>query len=183
MARLPYVNREDLPQHLRDWPLSESNITRALSNSPNVAHHSGLVAKFIREGMRLDPRLRELAIIQVGYLTRCAYEYCHHIEIGLAAGATEADIRAIALETAGQSTVLDSRAMLVLRAAREMTSGVSIADDTFDLLRRELDNESLVDLIFAVANYNAVVRLLGSLKVDLEDTYRRYLTQFPLPQI
>jgi len=182
VARLPYVKREDLPAHRRDRPLSNSNISRALSNSPDVAHHSGLVAKFIREDMLLDARLRELAIIQVGYSTRCAYEYCHHIEIGLAVGVTEADIRAIAQEATGLSTDLDPLAKLVLQAAREMTSGTAIADDTFEALRRHLDNECLVDLIFAIANYNAVVRLLESLKVDLEDAYRRYLVQFPLPE-
>jgi alkylhydroperoxidase family enzyme len=71
----------------------------------------------------------------------------------------------------------------VLRAAREMTTGIAISDKTFAELQEHLDNERLVDLIFAIANYNAVVRLLASLKVDLEDKYFDYLKKFPLPGI
>jgi alkylhydroperoxidase family enzyme len=68
----------------------------------------------------------------------------------------------------------------VLRAAREMTDGIAMSDATFAELRKSLNNEQLVDLIFAIANYNAVVRLLATLQVDLEDEYRVYLEKFPM---
>ena len=41
-------------------------------------------------------------------------------------------------------------------------------------------HERLVELIFAVANYNGVVRMLESLKIDVEDKYKKYLERFPL---
>ena len=33
-----------------------------------------------------------------------------------------------------------------------------------------------------VAHYNAVIRILGALQIDLEPGYERYLEQFPLPE-
>jgi hypothetical protein len=36
--------------------------------------------------------------------------------------------------------------------------------------------------VIAIAFYNSTVRILASLKVDLEPEYRRYLEAFPLPQ-
>ena len=181
MARLPYIDKHDLPPQYRDAPFSDANITRVLCNSPNVAMQSGGVARYIRSGNRLDPRLRELAIIQVGYSTRNAYEYAHHVQIGLAHGVSEADVRALADETAGYASPLEPLAKAVLCAAREMTHDLAVTDATFAELRRHLDNECLVELLFAIANYNAVVRLLASLKVDLEDDYQTYLQRFPLP--
>ena len=125
------------------------------------ALQSGAVARYIREGNRLDPRLREPgAIIQVGYTAKSAYEYSHHIEIGVRSGVSELDVRAIALESKGQSSDLEPLAKSVLRAAREMTTNLAISDATFAELRGELDNERLVELIFAIANYNGVVRML-----------------------
>ena len=45
-------------------------------------------------------RLRELAILQVGYVSRIAYEYAHHIEIGRGVGVSDEDLRALAIESA-----------------------------------------------------------------------------------
>jgi alkylhydroperoxidase family enzyme len=180
MARIPYVDGKDLPEQVRGQA-HVSNITRALSNNPDVELRSGGNARYIRHQSSLDPRLRELAIIQVGYSTRCAYEYTHHLEIGFEFGVTEADVRAVADETAGRPTGLQPLAKAVLHAAREMTDGLAITDATFAELRTHLDNRQLVDLVFAIANYNGVVRMLESLKVDLEDKYLPLLEKFPLP--
>ena len=44
---------------------------------------------------RLVARLRELAILQVGWLARSAYEWSHHVKIGYDFGVTDADIARI----------------------------------------------------------------------------------------
>jgi alkylhydroperoxidase family enzyme len=62
-----------------------------------------------------------------------------------------------------------------------MTENVVLSDATFADLRKSLDDEQLVDLLFAIATYNGVVRILAALKVDLEDDYRPFLERFPLP--
>ena len=54
-------------------------------------------------------------------------------------------------------------------------------DATFAALRKDLDDERIVDLVVTIGFYNAVVRVLASLEVDVEPEYRRYLDQFPLP--
>jgi alkylhydroperoxidase family enzyme len=179
MARVPYVDNEDLPEQYRNQLSSDANVTRALSNSPQLAFLSGSMARYIRHESKVDPRLRELAIIQVGYSARSAYEYTHHIKIGFSFGVTEDDLRAIAQETAGRPSKLEPLAKSVLCAAREMTDGIALADKTFAELRTGFDNAQLVDLLYAIANYNGVVRILAALQVDLEDEYRSYLEKFP----
>jgi alkylhydroperoxidase family enzyme len=44
-----------------------------------------------------------------------------------------------------------------------------------------LNAETLVELIVAIAFYNGVVRLLSALQIDVEDDYKHYLDEFPLP--
>ena len=172
-------NNKDLPEQYRNQLSSDANVTRALSNSPQLAFLSGSMARYIRHESKVDPRLRELAIIQVGYSARSVYEYTHHIKIGLSFGVTEDDLRAIADETAGRPTNLEPLAKSVLRAAREMTDGIAVADKTFAELRAAFDNAQLVDLLYTIANYNGVVRILAALQVDLEDEYKIYLEKFP----
>ena len=109
------------------------------------------------------------------------YEYSHHVKLGREAGVTDDDIRAINEETAGRPTKLDALSKNVLRAAREMTSDLAMSDATFATLEKALGREQVIDLTLAIAFYNAVVRLLGTLQIDVEPEYQRYLEEHPLP--
>ena len=181
MARLPYLDKSDvLPEH-QDLLARNINLYRLLAHSPRAARSLNTLARFIRDGSRLDPRLRQLAILQVGYVTRSIYEYSHHIRISREFEVSDDDIRAIAEETAGRTTSLEPLARAVLRAAREMTLDVALSDDTFDALRQWLDPERLTDLIITIGHYNSLVRVLAAMRIDVEDEYLPYLDEFPLP--
>jgi len=181
MARVPYLQPADVPEEYRDLLSGDSNLLRALINSPNAARDSRPLPNFIRFKSRLDPRLRELAILQVGYLARAPYEWAHHIEIGHRFGVSDDDIRAMIDDTNGKPTNLDVLTKTVLKAAREITLEGAVSEQTFSALKQWLDNERYVDLVIATSHYNSVVRILGSLQIDLEEGYQRYLDQFPLP--
>jgi alkylhydroperoxidase family enzyme len=181
MARVPYLDRKDVKPEHQDLLTRGINLYRALVHSPDGLSFSAL-GHFIRHTSRLDPRLRELAILQVGYLTRSPYEYSHHVEIGRDFGVSDDDIRAIGDETAGRPTRLEPLAKAVLRAAREMTTDLTISEQTFAALRRELDHERLTDLVLTIGFYNGVVRILATMQIDVEDGYQKYLDEFPLPK-
>jgi alkylhydroperoxidase family enzyme len=181
MARIPYLAKSDLKPEDQELLAREINLNRALVNSPNGARAFSRLGGFIRNVSKLDPRLREMAILQVGYLTRSRYEYSHHIKIGRDFGVSDRDILAIASETEGRKTDLEPIARAVLRAAREMTSNVEMSEGTFAELDAGLDAESLTDLVITIAFYCGVVRLLASLGIDVEDEYLHYLEEFPLP--
>jgi alkylhydroperoxidase family enzyme len=182
MARVPYLDRSDLPPEHKDVLARPIALNRAMANSPNASRAMGTLANYIRHGSKLDSRLRELAILQVGYLARSPYEWSHHVKLGREFGATDDDIRAIGDETAGKPTKLDDLTKTVLRAAREMTTGLAMSDATYAALEKELGREHLIDLTLAISFYNAVVRLLGTLQIDVEPEYKRYLEEHPLPR-
>ena len=182
MARLPYLDKSDLlPEH-QDLLARNLNLYRLLAHSPRAARSLNTLARFIRDGSRLDPPLRELAILQVSYLTRSAWGFSHHVRIGREVGLSDDEIRAVADETAGRPTGLDPLAKAVLRAAREMTEDLVISDETFAVLQGQLDNERLTDLVVTISFYNGLVRLLETMQVDVEADYLSYLDEFPLPR-
>jgi alkylhydroperoxidase family enzyme len=182
MARVPYLDKADLAAENRDLLTRNINLYRALAHSPNGLRSFSTLSSFIRHQSRLDPRLREMAILQVGYLARSPYEYSHHIKIGRDFGVSDDDIRAMIAETEGKQTALEPLARSVLLAAREMTNDMAVSDATFAALRRELDEECLTDLVITIAFYNGVVRLLATMQIDVEDDYKHYLDEFPLPK-
>src|SRR5215470_9110163 len=147
MARLPYLDRSDLlPEH-QDLLARNLNLYRVLAHSPRAARSLNTLARYIRDGSLLDPRLRELAILQVSYMTGSAWGYSHHVRIGREVGVSDEEIRAIADETAGLPSILEPLAKAVLRAAREMTLNLAVSDATFVALQQQLDNERLTDLV------------------------------------
>lgn len=182
MARVPYLQQSDLPPEHQAILARPIALNRAMANSPNAAKAMTTLAMYIRNGSKLDARLRELAILQVGWLARSPYEWSHHVKIGHEFGVTDDDIEAIKHETAGRPSKLDDLSKTVCRAAREMTGGLAMSDATFAALEKALGREQVIDLTLAISFYNAVVRLLATLQIDVEPEYQRYLDQHPLPR-
>src|SRR5665213_4312192 len=121
MARVPYLAKSDLAEADQDLLNRPISLNKALVNSPKAARAFSGVGGFIRYGSKLDPRLRELAILQVGWLARSPYEWSHHVKLSLDFGCSEDDIRALIDDTDDKPSELDALTRMVLRAAREMT--------------------------------------------------------------
>lgn len=182
MALVPYLSPEDLAgeyQFLLHRPI---NLFRALANSPEGLRHYSALGDWIRHGCELDPRLRELAILQVGYTSGSRYEFSHHVKIGRDAGVRDSDITALINASSGRPHVLGELESAVLTAAREITAGQNVAKGTWEALRTHLGDRALVDLVLVISFYNAVIRVLGVLDIDVEPEYRPFLDEFPLPE-
>jgi len=183
MARLPYINIDQLIDNDRDLLKRPINLFRQLVNSPDGARAFGTLADFIRHKSTLNPRLREMAIIQVGYLTNSEYEYTHHVRLGTEQfGVTEDDINAITLETNGKKSSFPKLEQTILRATRDMVTNLKIIDTDFEFLKGYLSNEHLIDLVLTISFYCGVVRVLATLEIDNEPHYKEVLEKFPLSE-
>jgi alkylhydroperoxidase family enzyme len=182
MARLPYLEKSDLKPEDQSLLARDITLFKCMTHSPNAARAFQGLGGFIRHKSRLDPRLREIAILAVGWITQAPYEWSHHVKIGQEFGVSEEDIVGLMAECEGEDNGLEPLAKLVIRAAAEMTNDLAVADDTFAELKKHFDNERLTDLVITIAFYNAVVRYLGTMQVDVEPSYQPYLDKFPLPE-
>jgi alkylhydroperoxidase family enzyme len=146
-ARVPYLNQEDLSDENKDLLKRPIWLTRALVHSPDTARAFHVLGGHIRYGMKLDMRLRELAILQVGWLARSPFEWSHHVKLGMDFGVTKEDIEGVIAETTGQPSNLGSLEKKILLAAREMTENIEMPEALFKELQAELGNEKMVDLL------------------------------------
>ena len=183
MARLPYIDADQLPAEQRDLLKRPINLTRLLVNSPGMAKAFHGIGGFIRNKSTLDPRLRELAILQVGWMEKSEYEFTHHVKIGKEFGVTDDDIKAMMAETDGKPSSLEPLAKAILRGAREMVRELAMSDATFAEIKQELSNEHMTDLVLTIAFYCAVVRVLATMKMDNEPYYKEVLQQYPIPGV
>ena len=180
MARLPYFDVEQLAPEHKELLKRPINLTRLLVNSPGMARAFHGIGNYIRHKSTLDARLRELAILQVGWMEKSEYEFTHHVKIGKEFGVTDEDIQGLFLETEGKPSKLDPLTKLVLKGAREMVRDVGMSDATFADIKQQLSNEHMTDLVLTIAFYCAVVRVLATMKIDNEPQYKEVLEQYPL---
>ena len=183
MARLPYLDAEQLPPEHRDLLKRPINLTRLLVNSPGMAKAFHGIGGYIRNKSTLDPRLRELAILQVGWMEKSEYEFTHHVKIGREFGVTDDDIKAMMAETEGKPSNLEPLAKAILRGAREMVRELAMSDATFAEIKQDLSDEHMTDLVVTIAFYCAVVRVLATMKMDNEPHYKEVLKQYPIPGV
>ena len=183
MARLPYLEADQVAPEYRDMLKRNTNLHKLLVNSPDMARAFSGIGGYIRFKSKLDPRLRELAILQVGWLEKSEYEFTHHVKIGKEFGVTDEDIAGLMAETEGIQSRLEPLARAILKGAREMAHDIGMSMTTFAEIKRHLSNEEMVDLVLTIAFYCAVVRVLATMKIDNEPYYKEVLQQYPMPGV
>jgi alkylhydroperoxidase family enzyme len=179
-ARIPMLLAEDLKP--RDRHLLERNLTswRVLAHSPDgLRQWSAMIAFFLRKS-RLDPVLREFALLQIGWLSQEPYEWSHHVKISLDIGITEAEIDQLIAYNRGEKAALQTRCLVIMEATTEFFDLPELPEATVDKLRAIMDLESLCDFMLLVAFYVGTVRLFASMSVPIEAEYLRFLDRFPL---
>ena len=181
MARLPYLEKSQVAAEHQDLMDRDITLYKQLVHSPGALRAFRGLGGYIRFKSPLDARLRELAILQVGYLARAEYEWSHHIKLGYTFGVTDADIEALIADTEGRPAQLERRTQSGVGRRVDFEYDGEMSAATFTALSAHLPNEHLVDLIMTVAFYNGVVRVLGSLQIDVEPDYQPYLARYPLP--
>jgi alkylhydroperoxidase family enzyme len=115
--------------------------------------------------------LRELAIMTVALSTGATYEFNHHWNSALKAGLRREHLEQ--LTDAETSDAFDERERAIVRYAREATLSLNVSDETWSGLRRHFSLRETMDVVMAVAWYNAVARMLLPMEVELEDWYER----------
>lgn len=182
MARVPYLTQDDLPEDVRHL-LEERpiNLRRAMVNIPRLAEHYAGIAEWFRFEGRVDPRLRELAILYVGYASASAYAFCQHVRIGTGHGVTDTDIRSVMAAVNGEGVEMAGIEGLVVEAARQLTGDVALEDAVWERLVDALGRDVAMELVLTIAHYNYVVRMLAGLRIDVESDWSAPLAVYEPP--
>lgn len=176
-SRIPYLNADDLAEADRDLLRSPINLRRGLANHPEAMRVFAPIGPWMQNGMRLDGRLREMAILQVAYVLRNAYEFSHHLKLGKD-DVSEADIWAIIAETTGQPTTLSALDKAVLEAARTLTLDLAISDACWATLKKDLGKERAMEVVLTIAYYNHLARVIAAFRFEVEPDYAKLMPPY-----
>ena len=169
MARLPYPDRATLQPETQDLlgKLPPLNIFRMMAGG------EGLLAAFVRLGnhllfkSKLDPVLREIAIIRVGVLSKARYEVFQHERIARGLGMTDALVAAI--HRGPDDPAFDDVQRMVMSFTDDVVHNVRASDKTFQPLAERLSLREMQELTVAIGYYMTASRFLENFDVDIED--------------
>ena len=143
------------------------NIFKTLSHHPDLFRRWLVFGNHVLFKSTLPPRERELVILRIGWLCEAEYEWAQHVLIGKEAGLTAEEIERI---KAGPNARGWSEAdKLLLQATDELHKDAFITDATWNGLCQHFDTKQLMDVVFAVGQYNLVSMALNTLGVQLDD--------------
>src|SRR3954464_11462002 len=115
MARLPYLEADQVAPEYRDMLKRNTNLHKLMLNAPEMARAFNGIGGYIRFKSKLEPRLRELAILQVGGVEKAEYGLTPHVRIGRESGVTDDAIAGLMAGTEGKPSTLEPQAKAILK--------------------------------------------------------------------
>lgn len=168
MARIPYPDPEALSPDTAGLltQLAPLNIFKMMSHADHLLRpFVGLGDTFLRRGV-LDPVVREIAILRVGYLEGAGYETHQHEIIGRAVGMDEGLIDAVKQGPAAPGLAPDHAA--VLAYADALVDKARADDAVFRPVLDAYGPKGAQELTLLIGYYMMVCRFLETFGVDIE---------------
>lgn len=172
MARVPYVESEDIPEEHRDLLVSSLqdrplHVYRALGNNPEVlAGLRGFLSSLWSDS-GLSDRRRELVILAVTREIGNEYEFHQHVNIARGVGIDDGTIAAV---SRGEFDDLDDEEATLLRYALAVVRG-EVEDRDHDAITDYYDESSVVGIAALAEGYTALGGVIDALGVELEEAF------------
>jgi alkylhydroperoxidase family enzyme len=148
--------------------MADLSVFQVLLRHPPVARALQDMLTTLLWNGTLDPRLRELVIMRLGWATGSVYEWTQHWHIAKGVGITDEDIVAVRDWQAYPGFGPADRA--VLAATDETLRDGAISTATWAECQQHVGGvEQLIELVVAIGNWRLFSSLLRSLDIPLED--------------
>ena len=169
MARIPYFDPAQATGRAAEWykKLPPLNIFRMMGHSGEMLDGFVRLGNQILAFSRLDPVLREIAIVRVGVLCKAGYEVYQHEAISRRLGMDAAKIAAI--HEGPDAKAFSDLERLVMRYTDDVVANVRASDATFAPLSKHFSYKEMQELTIAIGYYMMVSRFLETFDVDIED--------------
>lgn len=169
MTRLPYPDPAAISSEVRKLldARPPRNVFRMMAHAPALMPGIMELTGSILYRTKLDPVLRELAILRVGHLCGSTYEVHQHRKIAQAIGIAASKIDGTACD--GDAELYDETELLVLRLTEQVVRQVRADDQLFAATAAVLGHERTMELLIVIGAYVMLAQVLENAGVDVEE--------------
>lgn len=143
-------------------PGNRNNLFRTLARHRELLRAWGPFGRTVLNG-RLPPREREMLVLRVAWVTRCAFEWAYHEPLARRVGLTDAEIRAVTVGPADPGW--NEHDVALLTAADELEQSSTVSDATWTALRSRYDDEQLLEIVTVVGQYRLVAGITNATRI------------------
>jgi len=168
MARVPYPDPKTLQPETQDMlgKLPKLNIFRMMAGGEGLLTAFTRMGNYILAKSKIDPVLREIAIVRVGVLSRAKYEVFQHERISRGLGMSDALISAI--HKGPNDPAFNELQRLVMLFTDDVVKNVRASDTTWKPLIERLSLQEMQELVVTIGYYMTASRYLENFDVDIE---------------
>jgi 4-carboxymuconolactone decarboxylase len=169
VMRVPLVDPDSCPPEVREAlaGLPDMRLFRLAAHADTVFEPWRAYLSALHTSLELDPRLRELAILQVAHEERSDYERVQHEVIARLEGVDEDQIRSIA---DGRDPADPPAATgAVRRVARDVARTGTAGEEAVTELVAAVGLRQAVELVLLIGQYIAIARLLKTFDVPADE--------------
>jgi len=134
----------------------------------------------LEPGRKLDPTLRELAILRPGIVGDSKFEYSQHLKVARMVGVAEEKLAAIKGWTTSDLFAPVERA--VMAAADEILSRNLVEDATFAALRTHLSDAEILELFVVIGLWRMHGLIVRALHLEYDNDTTERMQEVPAPQ-
>ncbi len=170
MALLPYLEEKDAsPEVLRILKQRPVvlNVQRMTANAQGIFLERSRLSNALFTQIKLDPRLREIAILRTAKDCHSVYEWTQHVPAAKHVGVTEGQIAA--LENWQNAGCFNELERLVLQLTDEVNANVKGRRETLEGLKKHLSPGEIIELLIIIGHWRQTASILETTEVELED--------------
>ena len=170
MALLPYGDEGTASEETRKLLQSAAvklNVARMIANSDAAFKPFNQLGGALIGKAKLDPKLREIAILRTAKVSHSVYEWTQHVPMAKHTGVTDAQIAA--MDNWQEASCFNDLERTILRFTDEVALKVKGSREALEALKKHLGPAEIVELILSIGFWGMVARLLETTEVDLEE--------------
>src|SRR5579872_4706719 len=131
MALLPYGSEESVRK-----AAVKLNVARMIGNADAAANPFAKMANALVMKTKLNPKLREIAILRTAKVTHSVYEWTQHVPMAKHVGVTDAQVAA--MDNWQGASCFNELERKVLRFTDEVAGNVKGSREALEALKKEL---------------------------------------------
>jgi 4-carboxymuconolactone decarboxylase len=129
--------------------------------------HTVFFSQLLQHG-RIPQADSEQIVIRVAWRMGCQYEYAHHTRMALELGVPRSEIETL---THHDDDTWSARTRALMTAADELLATKNLSPLTYERLRRELDENQILEFSMLVGHYVMAGMMLGVAGVQIEPAF------------
>jgi alkylhydroperoxidase family enzyme len=133
----------------------------------------------LQPGRKLDPKLRELAILRTGIVGDSRFEYSQHLKVARMVGIPEEKLTAIKGWTTSEAFAPVERA--VMAATDEILARNLVEDETFAALHKHLSDPEILELFVVIGLWRMHGLIVRALHLEYDNDTTARMKEVPAP--